>query len=114
MVAAATKLTRAKWREDDRWFGVAVFRYLSGRSGAEEKLCGSKQDRYLADPEKKHPFDDLGFEVGSVLLGHEALGEVLLLLSESDFQALGDRTSFGWLDLRRLQDRENFRRAHGV
>jgi hypothetical protein len=31
----------------------------------------------LADPEKKHPFDDLGFEVGSVLLGHEACGEGL-------------------------------------
>ena len=62
-----------------RFFGGAVFRYLPEGSGGKEKLCGGNEDGYLADPKKKHPFDDLGFDVGSVLLGHETCGEVLLL-----------------------------------
>ena len=84
----------------------------SYRSDSEKEFGHSDKCGNLTNPEKKHPFDDLCLDVCPILLSHEALGEVLLLLPEGEFQTFGDGTSLRRFDLGRLQDRENFCRAH--
>ncbi len=86
-----------------RFFGGSVFGYgLSYGSGTEEGLGCSDENSNLTYPKEKHPFDDLGLDIRTVLLGHEALGEILFLLAEGKLQALCDGACLRWLNLRRL------------
>ena len=82
------------------------------KSGAEQKFCRGDQHGNLADPKKEHPLDDFGFDIGPILLGHEPFGEIIFLLAEGQFEALGNSTGFRWLDLSRFENRKDFCRAH--
>jgi hypothetical protein len=77
----------------------------------------------LTDPEEKHPLDDFGLgsldfdfqisaDLGSILFGHEAFGEIVFLFAEGDFEALGDGPGLRRLDVGRFENTQNFRRAH--
>ncbi len=67
----------------------------SYRSDSEKEFGHSDKCGNLTNPEKKHPFDDPCLDVCPILLGHEALGEVLLLLPEGEFQREGRMSGNG-------------------
>jgi hypothetical protein len=120
MVGLSHKLVRrqAGWAPSRRWWQFAAdFFAQGGESGlqlihfclggylnSEKEFGHGHECSDLSNPEKEHPFDDFSFDVRSVLLGHQALGQILLLLTEGQFQAFGDGTSFGRLYLGRFQD----------
>jgi len=81
-------------------------------SSVEEEFCCSDEHGNLADPKEEHPLDDLRFDIGTILLCHESLGQIIFLLAKGQFQTLGNGAGLGRLDLRRLQDRKYFRGAH--
>jgi len=73
----------------------------------EEELGRSHEHGNLPNPEEEHPLDDLCLDVCPILLGHETLGEVLVLLPEGEFQTFGDGPSLGRLDLGRFHGAES-------
>ena len=66
----------------------------------------------LADPKKKHPFDNFRLQISPVLLGHEAFGKVVFLFPKSQFQTLRNGPRFQRFDLGGFQDREDLCCAH--
>ena len=59
-------------------------------SSVEEEFCCSDEHGNLADPKEEHPLDDLRFDIGTILLGHESLGQIIFLLAKGQFQTLGN------------------------
>ena len=88
--------------------------FLQTNELSNENFHNSKSRSHLTNPKQKHPFDNLGLDFRTILLCHEALWEVVLLLFECDLKALSDRSGFWRLDICRLQNSENFCRAHDL
>jgi len=92
--------------------GIPAVRPCALSVRLKQEPRSGKKDGDLPDPEKKHPFDDLGFQLRAILFRHQAFGQVVLLFLERDFQRFCNGPRFRRLDLRGLQDAQNFRRAH--
>ena len=84
------------------------------RVSSKDEFEDGDQGGDLAYPEKEHPFDDFRLEIRPVLLGHEAFGEIIFLLPESQFQAFRDGASFLRLNLGSFQNGENLCCAHNL
>jgi len=52
-------------------------------SSSKEEFGHGDQRGDLPHPEKKHPFDDFSLDVGTVLFGHQALGQIFLLFAKA-------------------------------
>lgn len=63
------------------------------RISSAHELHDPHREDHLADPKDKHPFDDFCLHFRSVMLRHQSARKVLFLLSEGDFEALGNRPS---------------------
>jgi hypothetical protein len=83
-----------------RWFDVSLGSFflrsrLDSCSSSEKEFGYGDQRGDLPNPEKKHPFDDLSLDVGTVLFGHQALGQIFFLFSKSQFETFRNGTGLG-------------------
>jgi len=95
---------------------------LAGISGGQ-KFDQTSGDSNLAQPKEEHPLNDFGF-VPSIFTSssrrisapskfcHQFDREIFVLFAKSEFEALGDGTGPGRLDIRDLHDTRDFSRAH--
>ncbi len=67
----------------DRGGGAVGVGRLGKRLLRREELDDGGGCSHLADPKEEHPLDHFGLEFRAILLGHEALREVVLLLAKS-------------------------------
>ena len=84
------------------------------RFWSKNELHDGHEGGDLADPKKKHPFDNFRLQISPVLLGHEAFGKVVFLFPKSQFQAFRDGASFLRLNLGSFQNGENLCCAHNL